>query len=213
MLELLDYMVGETLVAFAYAPALGDPAAILGASADVSHRHTFGVAGQVGSSDLARKTAWRRPAPGSKAVNGDALTGSLLGIDLALARRHLRRIATDRLPAPPKLNPNDTATFVSSVALLNPRHLTDASLHTIGAALTRGRERIAMAAGYAVGRDALASDASMNDARRQLLGWTATHAPNQVESLFSVSEVFWLGAGTPPPDVAGLDPWGCRTSR
>ena len=208
MFELLDYALGETLVALAYASALGDPAAIIGPTADVSHRHTFGVAEQVGSSDVARKTAWRRPSPGSKAVNGDALTGSLFGIDLALARKRLRRIASDRLPGPPKLNSNDAMTFVSTVALLNPRSLTAAGLGVIGAALTRGRERVAVAVRDPAARDALASEARMSDRRRALLGWTADHAPDQMERLFSVSETFWLGAGAGSRDVNGLEPWG-----
>jgi hypothetical protein len=208
MLEFLDYALGETLVGLAYASALGDAAAIIGQAADLSHRHTFGVGEQVGSSDVARRMAWRRPSPGSKAVTGDALTGSLFGIDLALSRKRLRRIASDRLPGPPRLNPNDAMTFVSTVALLNSRSLTSGDLGAIGAALTRGHERVAMAARDSSARDTLASDAWMSDARRQVLAWAADHAPDQMERLFSVSEIFWLGADARPIDVDGLAPWG-----
>ena len=208
MINLLDYLLGETLVALAYAPVMGDPAALLGPTADVSHRHTFGVAERNGSSELARKTAWRRPTPGSKAIAGDAVSGALVGIDFALAPKRLRRIASNRLPGPPTLNGNDTETFVTTVALLNPRRMNDATLRAIGAAVERGRARVKAAASDPAARDALAASAAMSHIRRQLLTWTADHAPAQMERLFSLSEMVWLGADTAASDRDGLDAWG-----
>ena len=208
MLDLLDYLLGETLVALAYAPVMGDAAALLGPAADLSHKHTFGVAERTGSSELARKTAWRRPTPGSRAIAGDAITGSLLGVDLALAPKRLRRIASDTLPGPPTLNGNDRDTFVTTVALFNPRRLTDAGLRAIGAALARGRDRVKAAASDPAGRDALAAQAGMSDIRRQLVTWTADHSPTQIERLFSLSELFWLGTESRALDRDALDAWG-----
>jgi hypothetical protein len=207
MLDLLDYLLGETLVALAYAPVMGDPAALLGPTADVSHRHTFGVAEKAGSSDLAKRTAWRRPTPGSRAIAGDAVTGSLFGIDIALAPKRLRRIASNRLPGPPKLNGNDMETFATTVALLNPRQLSGTTLRAIGAAVERGRARVKAAASDAPARDALAASASMSHIRRQLLAWTADHAPAQLEHLFSPSEMFWLGTDT-AIDRDAMTAWG-----
>ena len=207
MLDLLDHMLGETLVALAYAPVTGDASTLLGPSADLSHKHTFGVAERTGSSELARKTAWRRPTPGSRAVAGDAITGSLLGVDLALAPKRLRRIASNKLPGPPTLNGNDMETFVTTVALFNPRRLSDASLRAIAAAVTRGRERVTTASDPAA-RDALATKAGMSDIRRQLLTWTADRSPGQIEHLFSLSELFWLGADGSTLDRDAIDAWG-----
>ena len=207
MLDLLDYLLGETFVALAYAPVMGDPSALLGPTADVSHRHTFGVAERTGSSDLAKRTAWRRPTPGSRAIAGDAVTGSLFGIDLALATRRLRRIASNTLPRPPTLNGNDMETVATTVALLNPRQLNGTTLRTIGAAVERGRARVKGAASDASTRDALAAHASMSHIRRQLLSWTADHAPGQLEHLFSPSEMFWLGTDT-ALDRDAIDSWG-----
>jgi len=208
MITLLDYLLGETLVALAYAPVMGDPAALLGPTADVSHRHTFGVAERNGSSELARKTAWRRPTPGSKAIAGEAVSGALVGIDFALAPKRLRRIASNRLPGPPTLNGNDTDTFVNTVALLNPRRMNDATLRAIGAAVERGRARVKAAASDPAARDALAASAGMSHIRRQLLLWTADHAPAQMERLFSLGEMFWLGTDTATLDRDSLDAWG-----
>ena len=208
VIDLLDHMLGETLVALAYAPVAGEASTLLGANADLSHKHTFGVAERTGSSELARKTAWRRPTPGSRAVAGEAITGSLLGIDLALAPKQLRRIASDKLPGPPTLNGNDRDTFVTTVALFNPRQLTDASLRAIGAAVARGRERVKTAASDPARRDALAAKAGMSDIRRQLLTWTADRSPDQIERLFSLSELFWLGADGATLDRDAIDAWG-----
>src|SRR5262249_11983803 len=199
--------LGETLVALAYAPAVGDPATLLGSTTDVSHRHTFGVSERVGTStEAARRTAWRRPTPGSKTVSGEAITGSLFGTDVALARKQLREMAGDKQRGPAKLNGNNTETLITTVALLNPRGMTTANLSAIGAALARGRERVRTAMRDPAARDALAADARMSSVRRQLLSWTADHLPDQVERLFSVSELFWLGIDTGAVAPDALDP-------
>jgi hypothetical protein len=195
LIEALDYLIGETLVALAYAPLLGGPSGILGSGADIWHRHTFGV-GRTGSREANRRSSWQRPHIGSAAVEGEAFTGSLLGLDLALARKRLRRLVVDQLPGPPKLNSNDSATFVETLALLNPHILTDTGRDSIGAALARGRSRLKSAADAAA-LDVLAAEAHMSDGRRQLLQWAARNEPEYLERLFSVGEIFWLGGGVP----------------
>ncbi len=196
LVELADYLMGETLVALVYAPVLGDAAGILGPSADVSHRHTFGVGALMASGNGARHIAWVQTSAGSRAVQGEAFTGSLLGIDLALARKKLRRLATDRLPSASKLNSNDSVTLTNTLALLNPRTLTNAQLSEIGNALARGRERVANASRDPSAFDALAAEARMSDTRRQLVAWTIAQEPDQLTSLVSVGELFWLGAAS-----------------
>jgi hypothetical protein len=207
LVEVLDYLIGETLVALAYAPLLGSPSGILGSGADVWHRHTFGV-GRTGSREANRRSSWLKPHIGSAAIEGEAFTGSLLGLDLALARKRLRRLVVDRLPGPPKLNSNDSATFVETLALVNPQILTDAGRDAIGAALARGRSRLTSAADAAA-VDVLAWEAQMSDGRRQLLQWAADKEPEHLERLFSVGEIFWLGAGVPDgPHREELNAWG-----
>ena len=206
-IELLDYLLGETLVALAYAPLVGEARSLVGSTTDMSHRHTFGVSLRSKGPEPPRRTAWRRPSPGSSAVGGEAVTGSLLGIDLALASKTLRRIATDTLPGPPRLNTNDAATLIGTVGLLNPRQMASAQLTAIGAALARGRDRVRAAAGNPETRDALAVSARMSSSRRQLLTWAADRVPNQLERLFSVSEMFWIGVD-PAIDRTTIDAWG-----
>lgn len=208
MIDLLDYLLGESLVALAYAPVMGDPGTLLGPTADVSHRHTFGVAERNGTGELARRTAWRRPTLGSKAIAGEAVSGALFGIDFALAPKRLRRIASNKLPGPPTLNGNDRDTFTTTVALLNPRRMNASTLRTIGAAVERGRARVKAATSDPAARDGLAAGARMSQIRRQLLTWTADHAPAQIEHLFSLSEMFWLGTDASALDRDAVDAWG-----
>ena len=209
LIELVDYLLGETLVATVYTPLLGEPRQLPGATADVSHRHTFGVGARLGSREVARRTAWLRPRPGSNAVGGEAFTGSLLGLDLAMAGKRLRRLVVDRLPGPSKLNSNDARTFTETVALLNPRELTNARLDSIGAALARGRQRLKAAAADPVAIERLAAATGMSDGRRQLTAWSAANEPEYLERLFSLTDFFWLGVPDPGDDtLKDMAAWG-----
>jgi hypothetical protein len=202
LIEALDYLLGETLVALAYAPVLDDAARQRGPATDISHRHVFGFAMAIG--DASRLVPWRRPARGSHVAIGDALTGSLLGLDLATSQRRLRRLASEGLPQMPRLNGNDRTAMTDTVALLNPRLLTDGDLARIGGAVLRGRTRIEGAAGSASVLDLLAMEGRIAPVRRQLLAWTAQRQPTRAPELFSIGEIFRLGGGKPD----GLDPWG-----
>ena len=59
LLGVVDYLLGETIVALAYAPHMGDPRELLGPETDLSHRHNFGLTIE------ARRTRRRLVAPGS----------------------------------------------------------------------------------------------------------------------------------------------------
>ena len=204
--ELADYLLGEILVAHAYASALGDPATLPGASTDPSHRHAFLVAGAGESEEDARRGAWAPSRSGVPAVPGSAASGSLIGLDLTLSKRLLRRLATDRVPEEPRINGNDASEFIATVALLNPRDLSDAGQAVIHEALGRGRARVA-AANAPAALDAVAAAAGLSTARRYLLTWRARQEPERVQSLFTVSELFWAGAPD-TPDTRTLAPWG-----
>ncbi len=104
LLGLVDYLLGETIVALAYAPHLGDPRDLLGPATDLSHRHNFGLTSKPGAVAVVRR-AWQRPGMDKAANAGLALSGSLFGLDLTLSTRRLRRLAVDGLPhaSPPEL--------------------------------------------------------------------------------------------------------------
>jgi hypothetical protein len=202
LIDALDYLLGETLVALAYAVSQGETGRGVAAAVDISHRHAFVTATTVG--DARRLAPWRRPTRGAAAGAGDAVTGALLGLDLALSKTRLRRLAADGLPESPKLNANDRVAMTDTVALLNPRGLDDASGAEIAAAVARGRMRVEQVAGDSAALDLLAVEGRLAPARRGLLEWTVRHDSPDVQTLFSLGELFRLGGG----QRAAIDGWG-----
>jgi hypothetical protein len=200
----VDYLLGETIVALAYAPYLGDPRELLGPEADLSHRHNFGLTSKPGAPAVAHR-AWLRPVMDKAPNSGLALSGSLLGLDLTLSTRQLRRLAADGLPHPPRLSSNDSSAFVDILALMKPRSLASDDLASIERAIAGGREQV-KAATDAASLDRLAARVSVSEGRRQLLAWTLQQEPARVSALFSTAEMFWLGLNDRPFDR--LDSWG-----
>ena len=194
LVDALDYMLGETLVALSYASSMSDTGRGPAAAVDISHRHLFGFTTAVG--DDRRLVAWRRPIRGSGGV-GDAVTGALMGLDLALSKTRLKRLSLEALPEAPKLNTNDVETLTNTVALLNPRELDDARGRQIADAVQRGRTRVDEAANDARALDGLAAEARIDVSRRSVLDWTVHHASSYVPDLFSIGELFRLGGGRP----------------
>ena len=204
LVELVDYLLGETTVALAYAPHLGDPRELLGPETDESHRHNFGLTSKPGAVAVERR-AWLRPGKDTAAKSGRALSGSLFGLDLTLSTKRLRRLALDGIPHPPRMGSNDSAALVDTLALINPRTLTSDDLALIEQSITSGREQV-RAATDAASLDRLAARASMSENRRQLLAWTLQQEPAHVPTLFSTAEMFWLGLNDRP--FERLDSWG-----
>jgi len=204
LIALRDYLLGETLVALAYAPYLGDPRELLGPETDLSHRHDFGLKSKPGAPAVERR-AWQRPGMEKSESAGLAVGGSLFGLDLTLSTKRLRRIALDGLPHPPRLSSNDSSAFIDVLALMTPRSLTSEDLSSIERAITSGREQV-QAATDAASLDRLASRASMSESRRQLVAWTLQQEPARVPAIFSTAEMFWLGLNDRP--FERLDSWG-----
>ena len=201
LVDVLDYLLGESLVALAYAGSLGDAGRGSASAVDISHRHAFGVASV---SDDRRLLPWRRPARGSTVATGDAVTGAVMGIDLALSRTRLRRLVSEALPESPRLNANDRETMIDTVALLNRRALDDSRGSVLAQAVQRGRARVEQAGSDVARLDVLAVEARIDSSRRGLLDWTARHAPASVSEMFSLAELFRLGGGA----ASAIHGWG-----
>lgn len=194
----------SALLALIYAPALGDPEgpALLGG--DVAQRHNFGLVGPAGvRRDL---LAWSLPK--EQVGNGAPwhLEGSILGLDVALARLALRRIADNEMPVAPTINLNDQLTLARTVMTLNPHALADRDRDQIVASIARGRARLAAAGSNLDALTRLASEAQLSPAVRQTLPWLMARAPDTARALFSLKDLFWLGK--PELDRAALDAWG-----
>jgi hypothetical protein len=192
VVDLLDFLLGETLIALAYAPVVGDASTLLGPLADMSHRHDFGLTSKPGAAVVSKHAAWKRPKFNSADGAGQGLVGSAFGMDLTLAKKQLRRLVIDQLPTP-RMDTNDTAAFAETVALTNARDLTTTDLTTLGAAIARGRARVRVAGNDGAALDALAAAVRMSESRRGLLAWTPPDTPATADRLFSMSELFWLG--------------------
>jgi hypothetical protein len=196
--------ISDALLALIYAPALGDPEgqALLGR--DIPQRHDFGLVGPAG---MRRDfVAWAVP----KEQVGDGspwhVEGSILGLDIALARLALRRIADNEMPVAPTINLNDQLTFARTMMTINPRALRDADRDRIVAAIGRGRDRVAAAGAALPAVMALAVEAGLSPSVRQTLPWTLARTPEAVASLFGLRDLMWLGKPELSQEV--LDHWG-----
>ena len=198
-----DAQLAEALLVMIYAPALGDPEgpALLGG--DIALRHDFGVEGAAG---LRRDTlAWSLPREQVGDGSPWHIEGSLLGLDIALARLALRRLSDDDMPVAPTINLNDQVTLAKTARALNPHDFRDADRDRIVEALERGRQRVAAATNLADLR-ALANEAELSAAVKQTLPWTLTRTPALAPALFGLRDFLWLGRPDLPLET--LHRWG-----
>ncbi len=168
---------------------------------DVARRHDFGVGSRVPG--VRNERPWSIPEQHFDPGVPWHVSGSLIGLDAALAPLALRRLAGDAFFGPPVLGSNDRETFARSVALLNPYALNDAERDTIGLAIARGRQRVALARTDA-DIDVLADAVRMDGWRRRALRWAVANEPERTLTLLSLTELFMLGGG----DIGGLHAWG-----
>jgi hypothetical protein len=192
------------LLALIYTPALGDPEgpALLGN--DIAQRHNFGLIGPAGM--RRDDVAWALPREQVGDGSPWHVEGSILGLDIALARLALRRIADNEMPVAPTINLNDQLTFARTMMTINPRALRDDDRDRIVESIERGRKRVAAAGAGLSAILALAEEARFTASMRQTLPWTLTRMPDSAPDLFALRDLFWLGK----PDLSRetLDQWG-----
>lgn len=199
-----DAQIADALLVLIYTSALGDPEgpALLGG--DIPMRHDFGIEGAAG----ARRDTLAWVVPREQVGGGSPwhIEGSLLGLDVALARLGLRRLAEDEMPVAPTINLNDLMTLARTVRVLNPEDLTDSDRDRIVDAIARGRARVRAAGASLPDVLRLAEEAHLSAAIRQALPWTITRTPDLVPTFFGLRDLMWLGK----PDIPGdrLDRWG-----
>lgn len=197
--ELADGLLGRGLVDLAYAVAFGQPGAAAISAREAARRHDFGTA-------ESRRDAWQLPHIGGDKERAWHVTGSVLGLEVALAQFWLTRISSRPPVRAPSLDESDRAVFVQAVTLVEPAALSAPSSEVAMAALRRGRSRLATARSMADVR-ALADEIRLSTARRSLLTWAFLHEPERVAESLSLSELVWLGADTLAPQRV-YDAWG-----
>jgi hypothetical protein len=187
--------VANSLKALVYATAFGEPDSPAATSGAVWRGHRFGSATR---DVMDSPVAWR-VATEIFGADGWHLSGSLLKLDLTLAHFGLRRLDQTEMPAVSALSTMDRRTLAMSVALIDPRAITDQARDAAAAALARGRERVMGLTARPETLDAIADAAALSEWRRAGLRWQLARDPARVTEAFTLLELFRLGGGTPAP--------------
>jgi len=103
------------------------------------------------------------------------------------------------MPAVSALSTMDRRTLAMTVALIDPRAITDEARDAAAAALGRGRERVMGLAARPDTLDAIADAAALSEWRRSGLRWLLARDAARVPEGFSPLELFRLGGGAPLP--------------
>jgi hypothetical protein len=198
-----DTALAEALLSLVYAVDLGDPNGTALLASNVALRHDFGFGTSDGEARL--RKAWALPRQDFLPGIPWHVTGSLLGLDIALAPMALRRINPDAVLEAPRVPSNERDAFAVDLALINPRALKDTDRDAIAAAVARGERRIAAVIEGVESAQSLADDISLDGWRRRRLRWLDEHDRGSIRPMFSLVEVLLAGGGSPAAD---LDAWG-----
>ncbi len=203
-----DDLLARGLMEWTYAAALGPLDGISPTAAEAAARHDFGLRPAGGN----RAIPWQQATVGSDAMQRWRVFGSLLGLDVTLARFSLVRLSMKPPPVRPMLGEIDRRVFIDAVALVQPKSLADEDRDTIASAIRNGRARLNRAIQSPADVTAIADAVSLSPQRRTLLAWTIAHDPSRAGAFLSPTELFWLGIGD--ARLADLDAWGVpATSR
>ncbi len=193
--------LANTLTSMVYAACLGDPEGPALAAGNIALHHDLGA-----STPLGTRAAWQVPTD-SHTAKGWKVTGSLLGLDVPLARMWLRRMDSTVMPPEPRMVSAERQVTALSVALLNVSALTDAARDEIAAALARGRARVDALTGDRADIERVAADAGLSAWRREALAWTIVHDRERVPMQLSLVDMMWIGKPR-MSDAIALDAWG-----
>lgn len=201
--QLADVVLGNALISFVYAAAMGDPEGAALLAGNVALRHDFGFARRDG--DMRLRMLWAQPRQDFQPGVPWHVGGSLLGLDVALAPLALRRLVVDGMLEAPKVSSIEREGLAVGVALLDPLRMTDGDREAIVEAIASGRSRVAGLLGGVESADALADALAMDGRRRRSLTWLLQTDPAAVPDQFSLADLLVLGGGAPTAD---LDAWG-----
>jgi hypothetical protein len=201
LFDLVDVVLGESMLSLNYEVNLDVPRDARWAAASLAGRHDFGLV-PTGYAERGR-TPWAMPRRATGTEGPWHLRGAALGLDLAIPSLALRRTHMAPPARPPAIDSGEHDTFAASVVLMNPLALRNDDLRAIADAIARGRSRIAaLTSGGDV--NAVAREISMDGWRLRALRWNIEHAPRSVGSLFSMTDLLYLGGG----GRLDLDAWG-----
>ena len=200
--------LADVLTSMLYAVHIRDHDDRALASGNVALRHDLGTVPTAGVRPLA---AWRFANEHLDPNQGWRLRGSLLGLEVPLARFALRRLDVSTMPPAPKLTAPERQTASLTLAMLRTNAISDEARDEIANAIKRGQARFAALSASRDELEALARDAGLSEWRREALGWSLTHDRESVDAQISLLELMWLGAPR-NADRLGLDAWGTAST-
>ena len=199
--ESSDETLADVLTAWVYAVSIADVNSPVLLTGNTVRRHDFGAA----PAERGRqRTAWALPRQEIAVGVPWHVIGSLLGLDVALSGLALRRVSGDSAIEAPTLSTNERDAFAAAVALLNPFDLRDRDRDTIATGVERGHARVAALAEDNSRLQDIVSEIHMDGWRTRALQWTIAHDPERIGSMFSMTELLFLGRAP----LADLDAWG-----
>jgi len=200
-----DLLFASVMSAIAYAPHLGEPDSLELLAGDPAERHSFGFEERI--PEIRAVNPWRMPQRIVGMSGGWRLTGSMLGLDVGLARLAVRRLETDGLPPPPTGNDIDRSALAAAVVLSNPFDVSDAGRDELATAVRRGRARVVEVMARPSALPDLVRAARVSEWWREALPWAQEHEPGRVPDYFSLADLARVGEAQAAPGSAH-DSWG-----
>lgn len=201
--QLADIALGNALLSVVYAAEMGDPEGPALLAGNVALRHDFGFGRK--DSDLRTRLLWAQPRQDFQPGTPWHVTGSLLGLDIALAPLSLRRLSMDRIASAPRISSIEREGLAVGAALLDPARMTDRDRDAIAAAIDRGRVKVKDLVEGRLSPDAVAEQLGLDGRRHRSLRWMLETDRPSVAPMFSLSDLMTLGGGA---DGVDLDAWG-----
>ena len=198
---LADDLMSRGLMEWTYAAALGPRDGLSILAADAASRHDLGLHAPGGRANL-----WRLPIAGIDASSQRwRVLGSLLGLDVVLADFSLVSLSSKPPSRRPTLGEIDRRVFIDTIALVEPKLLSDSDRDGIAAAIRRGRAQVTSVRSTSDG-SAIADAVALGPLRRTLLSWTINYDSTRLGAFLSPGELFRLGAGN--TTFTALNAWG-----
>jgi hypothetical protein len=202
--EVADVVLGDALLSLAYAADLGDPEGAAMLARNVALRHDFGFGRK--DAEVRGRLLWAVPRQDFLPGVPWHVSGSVLGLDIAMAALTLRRISPDLIADAPQLPSNERDAFAIGLTGMQTRLLTDDDRDAIVTAMNRGRSRIAALQSNAAALDEIADAIGMDGWRRRAIRWMASDDRDAIPQMFALAEFVTLGGGVGP--TVNLDAWG-----
>ncbi|HEY3380982.1 MAG TPA: hypothetical protein VGK32_04395 [Vicinamibacterales bacterium] len=197
-----DGLLAGALRSLAYAAHIGDPENNTLLGPNPADDHDFRLQGlAVGP----QAPAWTLPA---ERVGGGApwhLEGSLLCLDVALARFSLKRLSTEQPLSARQVIRRDEQAFALTAVNVRPAAHLDVDRDRVIGYIERGRQRIRALTGPSHWL-ALAETARLDPRRQNALAWLAGRQRDGLTDRLTLTELLWVGldAGDLVPDAWGV---------